>query len=80
MKNQKVFLSSPVCQEDISTTDGGHTKAVSLYPENGSGEIFVRVVSFGDHTDFDVLVKPGKQYIVHVEQVEDAPPPFKRKP
>jgi hypothetical protein len=71
MKNQKVFLSSPARQEDISTTDGGHTKAVNLYPENGSGAIFVRVVSFGDHMDFDALIKPGKQYIVKIEQVED---------
>jgi hypothetical protein len=71
MKNQKVFLSSAPLPEDITTTDGGHTKAVNLYPENGSGAVFVRVVSFGDHTDFDVLIKSGKQYIVHIEQVED---------
>lgn len=78
MKNQQVFLSSPVRQEEIRITDGGHTKAVNLFPEGG--ELFIRVVSFGtEHPDFDALIQPGKQYIVKIEQMEDAPPSFKKE-
>ena len=69
MKNQIVFVAS-VLPGDISTTDGGHTKAANLLPVNG--EIFIRMISYGrEHPAFDALIKPGKQYIVKIEQVED---------
>ena len=68
MKNQKIFVST-ILPGDIRTEDNGHTKIANLYP--GGGEIFVRVVSYGkEHPDFNALIKPGKQYIVKIEEVE----------
>jgi hypothetical protein len=78
MKNQKVFVTT-LLPGDISTEDKGHTKTANLYPEDG-GELFVQVVSFGTlHPQFDALIQSGKQYIVKIEQVENAPPPFKKE-
>jgi hypothetical protein len=78
MKKQIVFLAS-VLPGDISTTDGGHTKAVNLLPKGsqseywviGSGECFARLISYGNtHPEFDALIEPGKQYTVKIEAVE----------
>jgi hypothetical protein len=68
MKKQIVFLAS-VLPGDISTTDGGHTKAVNLLPKGG--ECFARLISYGsNHPEFDALIEPGKQYTVKIEAVE----------
>jgi hypothetical protein len=72
MKNQKVFVTT-ILPGDIHVEDNGHTKSANLYPEGGE-ELFIRVISYGKtHPDFDALIKSGKEYIVKIEQVEDAP-------
>lgn len=71
MKNQIVFLAS-VLSGDISTSDGGHTKAVNLLPKGvGIGSCYARLISYGNtHPEFDALIEPGKQYTVKIEAVE----------
>jgi hypothetical protein len=66
--NVGTFLSSPV--KEVETTDGGFVKSTNLYPHAGDGDFFIRVVSFGDHSNFDALIKSGKKYTVRIEQVE----------
>jgi hypothetical protein len=71
MKNQIEFVTTAQPNE-INTQDGGHTKTITLYPEKGDQFLFVKVISFGkDHPEFDILIKPGKKYIVHIEEVEE---------
>jgi hypothetical protein len=85
MKNQLVFIAT-IDPDDIKTEDGGSAKIATLVPDNSDDPdngIFIRVHSWReydqDHTDFNALIKPGKRYIVHIEQVEDSPPPFKKE-
>jgi len=77
MKNQLVFIAN-VDSENIKTEDGGQAKIVTLCPESMDGEqnngVFVRLHSWceggEDHPELDALIKPGKSYIIHIEQLE----------
>jgi hypothetical protein len=74
MKNQLVFIANV---DSIKTEDNGQAKIATLIPSDSTHfeeGIFLRLQSWQedkDHIDFDRLIKPGKQYIVHIEQVED---------
>jgi hypothetical protein len=71
-KNQLVFISEA---NDIRTEDGGQAKIATLYPvEHEENGVFIRLQSWceggKEHPEFDALIKPGKQYIVHIEEVQ----------
>jgi len=69
MKNQIVFLAS-LLPRDINTLDEGHTKTANLFPRGG--EVFIQLISYGKkHPEFDALIKPGKEYIVKIEAIEE---------
>ena len=77
MINQLVFVAR-VDPEDIKIEDGGQAKIAMLCPEDikGSDEggMFLRLHSWcddgNDHPEFDALIKPGKEYVIRIQQVE----------
>lgn len=73
----QITFHARVTEGDIDIEDGGQAKIVTLLPE-GSGDdesgIFIRLQSWceggKDHPEVDALIKPGKRYLIKIEEVE----------